>query len=95
MNFFLLFCKRNNAKIIFLIIFCSHYYIIIFLILNSKFTKQENIYGHISYIFIYIFIYVYIYLYIFLYDKFFYHIKRKNIYKKKVGRGYLKRRWAF
>jgi len=58
-NFFLIpsnliICKRNNAKMILLIIF--------FLVSNSNFTK-ERIYEHIWTYFIYI-IYIYIYNYI-------------------------------
>jgi len=41
----LTFYKRNNAKIIFLIIFC--FLIIIFLVSNSNFAKERRIYEHI------------------------------------------------
>jgi len=71
-NFFLFktFCKRNDAKIIFLIIF---YFLIIFFLVSNSFTKEKRIYVHI----LYIIIYVYIYLYTFLYEKFF---SRESMY---------------
>jgi len=69
--FNLTFCKRNNANIILLIIFCVLIIIELFFLYQTVILQNKkvyiNMYGHISYIIIYI----YIYLYIFLYKKFF------------------------
>jgi len=68
---YLIFHKKYNAKMIFLIIFCF-LIIIIFLVLNSNFTKEGRTYLNIcGDICLYMFIYIFIYLYIFLHKKFF------------------------
>jgi len=69
--FNLTFCKRNNANIILLIIFCVLIIIELFFLYQTIILQNKkvyiNMYGHISYIIIYI----YIFFYIFLYKKFF------------------------
>jgi len=66
------FCKKNNAKIILLIIFCVFIIISLFLYqtVNLQNTKiYMSTYEHISYIKLYMFIYIYILLSIYFYIK--------------------------
>jgi len=45
-QFFLIFVKKKQCKNYpFTLFLCFHYYIIIFLVPNSNFTKQKGIYG--------------------------------------------------
>jgi len=78
-NYLNFFCKRNNAKIIFLIIFYVSSLLFFLYQTLQNFTK-ERIYKYIRtyfaynyiclYMFIYIFIFTYLYIFIFFYKNF-------------------------
>jgi len=70
--FNLTFCKRNNANIIFLIIFCVLIIIELFFLYRTVILQNKkgyiNMYGLI---YIYIYLYIFLYIYIFIYIKIF------------------------
>jgi len=77
-NFFLCFnltfCKRSNAIIILL---CSYYYTIIFLVPNiNNFAKQRNIWTYFVYNYIYLYMFIYICIYFYMNN----FLPSRNIY---------------
>jgi len=75
----LIFCKKNDAKIIFLIIFYVFSLLLLFLY-QSNFTKERKVYEH--FIIIYVYTCLYIYLYIFIW-KIYFRVQQlidRNIY---------------